>query len=267
MKLLFFIFLLGAPAPYAESNTNNEKPLQIASSALPQNTPITQEVSSAEDNLGYTISFDGKRQLKYLGVIFIIIGLALYSNRKLYKLNKRLNIANAELARLSEMDSLTKIKNRKFLTDQLPSIVKVANRNHLSLGIAMLDIDHFKQLNDNCGHIAGDECLVAFASVMNEVFQRESDSSIRYGGEEFALFCIGMTAEQFTQSLERLRSKTESLMLPLYSGKTASFTVSIGYIFHNTTPNQRVSRLIAEADEKLYLAKKAGRNQVLGTTI
>lgn len=156
------------------------------------------------------------------------------------------------------------MKNRNFLAHRLPGLVKIANRNRLSLGIAMLDIDHFKQINDTYGHAVGDECLLAFAYQMHEVFQRESDSIIRYGGEEFLLVCIGMTVTEFARNLERLRQEVETKGLSLASEVKADFSVSAGYVFHPIAPTQWDEKLIAEADEKLYQAKEAGRNRIVG---
>jgi len=212
----------------------------------------------------YDMKFDWRTLAKYLAVALVLLSLILYWNRKLYNLNNKLDKANAELTLLNETDALTKMKNRNYLTHRLPGLVKIANRNSLSLGIAMLDIDHFKQINDTYGHAVGDECLLAFAYRMHEVFQRESDSIIRYGGEEFLLICIGMTAAEFAKNLERLRYEVETKGLSLASEIKAEFSVSAGYVFHPVAPNQWDEKLIAEADEKLYQAKEAGRNQIVG---
>ena len=212
----------------------------------------------------YDVKVDWKFLAKYLIAIIIIAGAILYWNRKLGQVNRKLDKANAELMRLNETDTLTKMKNRNFLSYKLPELIKLANRNHLSLGIAMLDIDHFKRLNDTFGHAVGDKCLTAFADKVHEVFRRESDWGIRYGGEEFVLICLGVPVTEFVQGLEKLRREVASLSLQLESGEKVVYTVSIGYTFHTIAPKIWDENLIIEADKKLYQAKSAGRNCVVG---
>ncbi len=213
----------------------------------------------------YDMKFDWNKLVKYLLVVFVFFCLILYWNRRLYHLNRKLDKANAELAHLNETDTLTKMKNRNFLTNQLPKLVKIANRNSLSLSIAMIDIDHFKRLNDIYGHAIGDKCLIAFADKVHKAFRRESDWAIRYGGEEFVLVCIGMSMTEFVQSLDGLRREVETIAVLSESGEKAVFTVSAGYVFYPFAPKLWDESLIVEADKKLYQAKKTGRNQIVGS--
>lgn len=213
----------------------------------------------------YDVKFDWRTFAKYLVAILAIISLIIYWNRKLYKLNRKLDKANVDLAYHNETDTLTKLYNRNFLINKLPGLVNLANRNGLSLGLAILDIDYFKRLNDTFGHVVGDKCLIDLAEKVQNVFRRESDWAIRYGGDEFILICTGITAIEFEQGLEKLRCEVDTHGLQLESGEKVVYSVSIGYRFHSIAPKKWDERLINAADKKLYQAKKAGRNLIIGS--
>jgi diguanylate cyclase (GGDEF)-like protein len=212
----------------------------------------------------YDMQWDWNRLTKYMALTVAAMILVLYWNRRLYLLNRELDKANSELALLNETDTLTRVKNRNFINNQLPGIIKIANRNGLALGVAILDIDHFKRLNDRFGHGIGDKCLVIFADKVRDIFRRESDWTIRYGGEEFVLVCIGLTLSEFTNSLELLRKEVSTLSIPELSREGVTFTVSIGYVFFEKSPEQWNEGIIDEADDYLYRAKSSGRNKILG---
>ena len=132
-----------------------------------------------------------------------------------------------------------------------------AQRNQERIGVAMLDIDHFKQLNDTCGHAAGDACLAALGSML----RRRSDSNIfcaRYGGDEFVLLFRDQSDEFLLDFAEALRAQSQSL---IYGGSPV--TISIG--IRNSTPValNRIWDFTSLADKALYLVKKRGRNGVL----
>jgi len=162
----------------------------------------------------YDMQWGWNALAKYMALAVAVLILMLYWNRRLYFLNRELDKANSELALLSEADTLTKLKNRNFIDHQLPGLIKIANRNRLSLGVAILDVDHFKHLNDKFGHAVGDRCLVLFAERMRDIFRHESDWSIRYGGEEFVVICTGLTLSEFSHALEQLRQDVAKISLP-----------------------------------------------------
>jgi diguanylate cyclase (GGDEF)-like protein len=130
--------------------------------------------------------------------------------------------------------------------------------------VLMIDIDHFKDFNDRPGHPAGDEALRSFGAVLRSCL-REGDVAARYGGEEFAVFLrgAGHDAAIGLMVAERIRSRTESTVIPLGPGITDRITVSIGIA---AAPDEGVDRatLLRIADEALYRAKEAGRNRVVG---
>jgi diguanylate cyclase (GGDEF)-like protein len=155
------------------------------------------------------------------------------------------------------------MKNRNFAMFHLPSLIKLAHRNHLSLSIAILDIDHFKHINDTHGHDVGDQCIIAISKKMHTIFRREDDWIIRYGGDEFVLICIGMPKIKFLEKLNLLRDDIANLTLE--TKKEINCSVSIGYIFHPLSPKKWHENLIAEADKQLYIAKQSGRNKIIGS--
>ena len=120
---------------------------------------------------------------------------------------------------------------------------------------ALLDIDHFKKVNDRFGHIYGDEVLLLFSQIMNDTF-RDDDLLFRYGGEEFAIALRNVNDQSSNIALERLRSNVEAFEFP----QVGKVTVSIGYTC--VKPVQMISTLTDAADKALYFAKEHGRNQV-----
>lgn len=215
----------------------------------------------------YDMKWDWRRMAIYIVIALLVIALILYWNRRLYSLNRRLDRANAELAMMNETDNLTRLKNRQFLETQVPGLVNVASRNKLSLGVAIMDLDHFKRLNDKFGHGVGDKCLHEFAERLRHVFRRESDWVVRYGGEEFMLICIGTSRPEFVDALERLRLEAEKIVLKSLNDEDVRFTVSIGYVYYPCAPEQWSHEPIDQADSYLYRAKSSGRNCIAGTEI
>jgi diguanylate cyclase (GGDEF)-like protein len=124
----------------------------------------------------------------------------------------------------------------------------------------MLDLDKFKSVNDTYGHLAGDAVLVEFASRVKSVL-RSGDLLARYGGEEFAMLLTRTSMQDAVQIAERIRQLTAATPVS-FEDKEISITVSIGICCNDGTQNIDPSELIARADEKLYLAKNMGRNQV-----
>ncbi|MEO6208089.1 MAG: GGDEF domain-containing protein [Candidatus Limnocylindrales bacterium] len=129
-----------------------------------------------------------------------------------------------------------------------------------TVGVLMLDIDHFKAFNDRHGHPAGDEALKAFAGVLRSCM-RDGDVAARYGGEEFVVLLRGQGGDVASAVAERIRARTESTILSLAPGLTDRITVSIGIA---VAPDQGLDRvtLLRLADEALYRAKEGGRNRI-----
>ena len=168
--------------------------------------------------------------------------------------------------RLSTADPLTGTFNRRFFDDYLRNELARATRYGSALAVAMIDIDHFKQLNDQYGHAAGDRALRQVARAL-ELAVRRSDLVARYGGEEFVVILRESTAQQAMERVEHLRESiaAESLVV---AGSAAvpvivNVTVSVGLATWPADGRNAID-LLAEADRRLFAAKNAGRNRVVG---
>ncbi len=219
----------------------------------------------------YWKQLEGVNELLAVLLVLLVMLVIIYWNKKLHRINVELDDANKKLADLSETDGLTQLKNRHFLAQRLPTLVDMANRSHSSIAVAMLDIDHFKDLNDRYGHAVGDKCLVAFSQLIKTVFKRESDCLIRFGGEEFLVVCFGIKQDQLAVLLERLRFSVELLTVPINTeqeieqpNNSVGFTISSGYTFCSLTPNHSIEKLLLLAEQHLYQAKENGRNRIVG---
>ncbi len=176
---------------------------------------------------------------------------------------RRLAAVNLELQKISSLDGLTGVPNRRRFDEVLRQEWYRAMRHSSSLSLIMLDIDYFKNFNDTYGHQRGDECLKMVASTLDKVISRETDLVARYGGEEFAVILpeTGMkgaqgVAENIRSSVEQLEISHEDSSVSLY------ITISLGVA--STVPERElnIENLIRAADKALYRAKEEGRNQV-----
>nr|WP_314532531.1 diguanylate cyclase [uncultured Pseudomonas sp.] len=171
----------------------------------------------------------------------------------------QLQAANAQLQQLSRTDRLTGLYNRGHWEESL----KVAYARHQRYGSAtslvMLDIDHFKRVNDTYGHPAGDKVIEEVARLIHE-HVRETDVAGRYGGEEFGVVLSDTDRDGGRLFAERLRKAVEGLEV-LHNGQSIRFTISLG-VADLSQPSINHADLIAWADDALFASKKAGRNRV-----
>ncbi|MFO7859371.1 MAG: diguanylate cyclase [Ectothiorhodospiraceae bacterium] len=166
-----------------------------------------------------------------------------------------------ELARLAIRDPLTGLYNRRQLERQFAEELARAQRYGHPLALVWLDVDHFKQVNDSLGHLAGDQVLRCLARLVQDSI-RTVDYAARYGGEELAVVMPELTAADATLAAERLRALVSGEPLRLDSGDTVAMTVSIGVAAY-PDHGEDAGTLMARADAALYAAKKAGRNCVV----
>ena len=181
--------------------------------------------------------------------------------RKVGERTRQLALANQQLEELSTTDPVTGLANRRRLEEVLAAVWRHARRSGESLGLAMVDIDHFKLYNDHYGHAAGDRCLQRVAAGLRQNI-REMDLSARYGGEEFAVVMPSTDVDAALQVAERLRAAVVNLAEPhpLVAGRIV--TVSIGVAATVPAPDGLVEDLMEQADVELYRAKRSGRNRV-----
>jgi diguanylate cyclase (GGDEF)-like protein len=160
------------------------------------------------------------------------------------------------LARKAQIDALTGLWNRRYFDQRFEAEISLARRGKRPLAVLMIDLDHFKSVNDNHGHPAGDEALRRIAQLLAASVRTE-DVVCRYGGEEFAIIAPGISRGAADLS-ERLRAEVEHQQLAI-GGKILPITVSIGWA---ASINEPGGALLQAADAALGRAKTAGRNRV-----
>ena len=206
---------------------------------------------------------------KIVLIALFFISLIIYWNRKvvkaknaLEKANKLLELAkteiedkNTELAKLATIDKLTGIYNRTKLDDLLEKEMHRSRRFNCNFGLCILDIDYFKSVNDNYGHLVGDKVLLSFAKLL-EVNTRKTDFLGRWGGEEFIIIVPKTDQENLTIFAEKLRQIIESHNFEIVGKKTASIGLTL---FTKTDTKETV---IKRADDALYKVKNSGRNHI-----
>jgi diguanylate cyclase (GGDEF)-like protein len=162
-----------------------------------------------------------------------------------------------KMAQLATTDSLTGLVNRRAFFERTETARQLATRLRSPIALMMIDIDHFKRINDHFGHATGDEALCVFAATAQRTL-REHDIMARLGGEEFALVLPGTDLDGAVQAAERLRAAVAEAVLP--SSERYSMTVSIGVVVID--PVEHINAALARADHALYAAKTGGRDRV-----
>ncbi|WP_372994564.1 diguanylate cyclase [Marinobacter sp.] len=176
---------------------------------------------------------------------------------------EELERANEQLKAISLTDGLTHVANRRRFDEKLDDEWKRAQRHGHPLSLLLLDIDHFKRVNDELGHLVGDDCLTEVAALCAAEVQRSGDLLARYGGEEFSILLPATPEDGALRVAERVRQAVARS--PVHSGERVapvSLTVSVGVA--TLVPGQDIEpqELIRQADEALYAAKESGRNRV-----
>ena len=164
-----------------------------------------------------------------------------------------------EMASLVNVDDLTGLATRRCFLDQLDQMAANARRVGHPLTLAMIDIDHFKPINDQYGHAVGDAVLMAIGAACRSAV-RSADVIGRLGGEEFAMLMPLTDQETAFRIVDRLREAVAAIAIPTSDGRTVSVTISVGMAMF---VDQQIDRLLLDADRALYSAKESGRNRVV----
>jgi len=167
--------------------------------------------------------------------------------------------SDEESSRLATTDPLTGVFNRRTFIELAEQELARSRRARTPLALMMLDLDHFKRVNDTFGHLTGDEVLVAFTRLVKDCVRR-GDLVVRYGGEEFCVLLPGTTLPAATALADRIRATCAAQEL---TAKSFKVTVSIGLTAYAGASEATLGDLLARADEALYIAKDEGRNLVI----
>lgn len=211
--------------------------------------------------------FDKRQQLKGRLMVFRDITDRKLVEKKLRQANERLHSQLIEIGTLQSKlrtqavrDPLTNLFNRRYLDETLDRELARAAREHYPVCVIMMDLDHFKQVNDTYGHEAGDQVLKALAGTL-AASNRRGDFACRFGGEEFVVVMPNLDVNMAYRRAEDLRTTLDSLKVP-YGGIHLNTTISVGIACYPSNGEERESILRA-ADRAMYAAKKAGRNYIL----
>jgi two-component system cell cycle response regulator len=187
------------------------------------------------------------------------------TGKRILGLERSLMAANEDIKMLSITDALTGSYNRGYLMTRLPEEVSRARRYGHPLSVIMCDIDHFKEINDSCGHAVGDAVLQNFVTCLNETIRHEVDWIARYGGEEFVVILSDTALDGAIAVAERLRKSLAERIMQV-EGRQTRITASFGVATLALLEGEAATSddLIKEADRCLYQAKEQGRNRVNG---
>ena len=209
-------------------------------------------------NLIINFVFDNKEELEYIKEKISFIKS--YINESAPAIEVKLLME--ALQQSAFRDGLTGLYNRKFLEEHSKKLIPQALRDKFNVGVLLLDMDHFKAVNDEYGHDIGDKVLKELARILNETV-RESDIIIRYGGEEFIVLLVNVkTEEQALAVANKIRLKVSENEIDAYAGSKLRKTISIGLSMF-PDDSRSLDSVIKNADIALYEAKSKGRNQVI----
>jgi len=187
--------------------------------------------------------------------VIFLFGLA-------YLVLRRWREREEEVRVMSRTDPLTGLFNRRSILTQLKREQDRSSEQGLPMAVVMLDLDHFKQINDTWGHEAGDYVLIASADVLQKTV-RQNDRVGRYGGEEFLLVLPGTDGEGARRIAERCRQQIEALDVLLSDGRRVRVSASMGLYCNDKDRTAGIETLLRRADKALYIAKQEGRNRVV----
>ena len=177
-----------------------------------------------------------------------------------FRLGHEMKAARDLVAEAVRTDELTGVRSRRAFLERAEQLVHYCQRNRRGLCALVLDLDHFKQVNDTHGHQAGDKVLRELGALLQATF-RKADACGRMGGEEFAALLVDTTPETALQVAESLRAGIAELVIDVGDAKFLSVTASIGVAIASAEPYD-LETLLHQADAAMYSAKAAGRNRV-----
>ena len=187
---------------------------------------------------------------------------AMFTSFRLEQDAREIYVNMLRLEQTSRTDALTTVFNRRMFDEFLPRAWRQASREKTSIGLLLVDVDHFKAYNDELGHLAGDDCLARIASTLEDTVNRPLDFVARYGGEEFAVVLYAPSEDYLQDFAHKLHRSIRDLNIPHPASPSSShLTISAGAGLFHPTGTQSYESAIARIDEALYTAKANGRNR------
>ena len=186
--------------------------------------------------------------------------------RRTFCIEEQLKQQKKELETLSQTDALTGLYNRGYFNTLYENLWNACVRNNIAVTMVMMDIDHFKQVNDTYGHLSGDECLRVVAKTVSRHLLRKTDISCRFGGEEFAVLLSNTPIQDAERLAETIRADIEATWVE-YGDHRFQITASFGLASTLPKRDDKSLMLIERADRALYQAKKQGRNCVCSAPV
>lgn len=256
------------PVEHAAPEFSNISIIEIATSSTVKSGDFEMTINSIELR-GSWIKENTLLKIILYAWLVIIIAYILYEQKRLNKnlkvsayreirlrkLNDSLKEKNVEFAELAHRDSLTGARNRNAVRDWLDQMSQQVRWGKQSFSVIYIDIDYFKKINDKLGHQTGDDILREFVLIVTGAI-KSTDFLVRWGGEEFVVFCPNHNAQQATEKAEHIRKTVERHLWC----HNESLTCSLGV---TEMKDERITEVIARADDALYKAKNAGRNKVI----
>ncbi len=224
-----------------------------------------EEYTASLERKEFLIRYKSMNDYLFYNQIFITVSiLILLSYILIVFLRKHNNLENLkDKYKIDSItDGLTSIYNRKYFDEIFSEIIEVSKHNGCQSAFVMIDIDFFKQYNDNYGHDDGDTALIKVATTLNNMFSDDYEYVFRIGGEEFAILLFDINIDIVKEKLDKLRNNIQQLEIIHKSSSTGILTLSIGVLMINESNYNNTSKeLYKLADDKLYISKQNGRDR------
>lgn len=225
-------------------------------------TAVAIVLAIATDALiGYVLKHDINPAEDYLRAAIIPLFIAPIISWFFLNLLFEVNTLEQKMSRLAKFDELTGLLNRRAFYYACEALHEYAARNKQNYAVLSVDLDHFKRINDNLGHYAGDVVLRSFGDISNEL-SRKSDKVARFGGEEFVFFLPNTNLQEAQDFANRLYKKITKTQV-LAEGNAIKYTVSTGIAVNEYTDELTLRDVLKHSDKALYQAKNNGRNQIV----
>ncbi len=249
----YCILLDDRPCPEVTSSTE---------SLLRQAGLVTTALETGADAYLWVPPLLGDQEEEPVGYLNRLIQAHIRAAMRRIQAYRELSQTNDLLSAIALIDPLTQLGNRRAMDWELPRQIQAAREQQIPLSLLILDIDYFKQVNDQHGHLVGDEVLRLFAERLRHNM-RFYETPFRYGGEEFVVILQNASNEEARNVAERLRRLIRDTPFALNDGLDLPITISVGAATLTDLDDQRGVDLLARADDNLLKAKAGGRNQVI----